>query len=214
MSDRKLSPLLGLADEEFTQRRPGSNTMTKREVRAITLANLALHQHTILWDVGSGTGAVAIEAARLASMGQVYAIEDDAGALAAIEANCHHFNTVNVTIVAGRAPQALQNLPDPDAVFIGGSGGALSAILEIAMTRLRPQGTLVINLASFEHLSEATNYLRQANWSVECTLVNVARTQNILDITRFAALNPVFVLTAHAPQRQEQSLAERSEIDA
>src|ERR1700726_1601946 len=125
MSDRKLSPLLGLADEEFTQRRPGSSTMTKREVRAITLANLALHQHTILWDVGSGTGAVAIEAARLASMGQVYAIEDDAGALAAIEANCHHFNTVNVTIVAGRAPQALQNLPDPDAVFIGGSGGAL-----------------------------------------------------------------------------------------
>jgi precorrin-6Y C5,15-methyltransferase (decarboxylating) len=214
MSDRKLSPLLGLADEEFTQRRPGSNTMTKREVRAITLANLALHQHTILWDVGSGTGAVAIEAARLASMGQVYAIEDDAGALAAIEANCHHFNTVNVTIVAGRAPQALQNLPDPDAVFIGGSGGALSAILEIAMTRLRPQGTLVINLASFEHLSEATNYLRQANWSVECTLVNVARTQNILDITRFAALNPVFVLTAHATQRQERSLAERSETDA
>jgi precorrin-6Y C5,15-methyltransferase (decarboxylating) len=214
MSDRKLSPLLGLSDEEFTQRRPGSNTMTKREVRAITLANLALHQHTILWDVGSGTGAVAIEAARLASMGQVYAIEDDAGALAAIEANCHHFNTVNVTIVAGRAPQALQNLPDPDAVFIGGSGGTLSAILEVVMARLRSQGALVINLASFEHLSEATNYLRQANWSVECTLVNVARTQNILDITRFAALNPVFVLTAHAPQRQERSIAERSKTDA
>ena len=76
-------------------------------------------------------------------MGHVYAIEDDTGALAAIEANCHHFNATNVTIVAGRAPQTLHDLPDPDAIFIGGSGGALSSILEVAMARLRPQGSLV-----------------------------------------------------------------------
>jgi precorrin-6Y C5,15-methyltransferase (decarboxylating) len=178
--------------------------MTKREVRAITLASLQLHSHAVLWDVGSGTGSVAIEAARLASRGQVYAIEHDALALAAIEANCHRFNAVNVTIVAGRAPQALRDLPDPDAVFIGGSGGALSAILEVAMTRLHARGPLVVNLASFEHLSEATSYLRQANWVVECSLVNIARTQDILDITRFVALNPVFVLTAHALGREER----------
>ena len=213
MLDKRLHALLGLPDEEFVQRRPGSNTITKREVRAITLANLELHQHTILWDIGSGTGSVAIEAARLASMGQIYAVEYDAGALAAINANCQHFNTVNVTIVAGRAPLALRDLPDPDAVFIGGSGGALSAILEVVTARLRPRGSLVANLASFEHLSEATNYLRQAKWAVECTLVNVARTQNILDITRFAALNPVFVLTAHAPERREQPITERSQAD-
>jgi len=214
MFDKRSRVLLGLPDEEFTQRRPGSNTMTKREVRAITLANLELHAHTILWDVGSGTGAVAIEAARLASMGHVYAIEYDTGALAAIEANCHHFNATNVTIVAGQAPQALQDLPDPDAVFIGGSSGALSAILEVVLARLCPQGSLVVNLASFEHLSEATNHLHQANWTVNCTLVNIARTQNILDVTRFAAFNPVFVLTAHAPQRQEQPIVERSESNA
>jgi precorrin-6B C5,15-methyltransferase / cobalt-precorrin-6B C5,C15-methyltransferase len=213
MFDKSLSVLLGLPDEAFVQRCPGSNTMTKREIRAITLANLELQPHTILWDIGSGTGSVAIEAARLANMGHVYAIEHDSGALVAIKANCHRFNAVNVTIVAGRAPQALQDLPDPDAIFIGGSGGALSAILEIAMTRLRSQGSLVINLASFEHLAEAINSLRQANWTVECTLVNVARAQNILDITRFAALNPVFVLTAHESDRQGQPLpaAERSQ---
>ena len=84
--------------------------MTKREVRAITLANLELHPHTVLWDIGSGTGSVAIESARLASMGHVYAIEYDTGALAAIEANCHHFNVTNVTIVAGRAPSVLTRL--------------------------------------------------------------------------------------------------------
>jgi precorrin-6Y C5,15-methyltransferase (decarboxylating) len=209
MSDNNLQELLGLPDEAFVQRRPGSNTMTKREVRAITLAHLALRDHTILWDIGSGTGAVAIEAARLARLGQVYAIEDDAGALAAIEANCRHFNAANVTVVAGRAPHALQDLPDPDAIFIGGSGGLLNVILEVAMARLRPNGSLVVNLASFEHLAETVHHLRQADWTVECTLVNIARTQNILDVTRFAALNPVFVLTSHGPERQ----AERSPAD-
>jgi precorrin-6B C5,15-methyltransferase / cobalt-precorrin-6B C5,C15-methyltransferase len=212
MRKQKMSieSVLGLPDEEFTQRSPGSNTMTRREVRAITLANLELHEHAVLWDIGSGTGSVAIEAARLARLGHVYAIECDAGALAAIEVNCQHFNASNVTIVAGRAPQILQDLPDPDAIFIGGSGGALSAILEVALARLRPHGALVVNLASFEHLCEATNYLRQASWMVDCTLVNIAHTRNILDVTRFAAFNPVFVLTASAPQRQEQ----RSEADA
>lgn len=213
MLDKRLHALLGLPDEEFVQRRPGSNTITKREVRAITLANLELHQHTIMWDVGSGTGSVAIEAARLASRGHVYAVENDAGALAAIEANCRRFSASNVTIVAGRAPQGLQGLPDPDAVFIGGSGGALSAILEVVIARLHPRGSLVVNLASFEHLSEAANHLRQASWTVECTLVNIARTQNLLDITRFAALNPVFVLTTHAPEKQERPIAERSQAD-
>lgn len=214
MFDKRSRALLGLPDEEFTQRSPDSNTMTRREVRAITLANLELHPHTVLWDIGSGTGSVAIEAALLARMGHVYAIEYDTGALAAIEANCHHFNASNVTIVAGRAPQVLHALPDPDAVFIGGSGGALSAILEVVIARLHPQGSLVVNLASFEHLSEAINYLRKANWTVDCTLVNIARMQNILDVTRFAALNPVFVLTAHSPTRQEQHGVERGEIDA
>ncbi len=206
-----IESVLGLPDEEFTQRRPGSNTMTRREVRAITLANLQLHEHAILWDVGSGTGSVAIEAARLARLGHIYAIECDAGALAAIEANCHHFNASNVTIVAGRAPQILQNLPAPDAIFIGGSGGALSSILEVAITRLRPHSALVVNLASFEHLCEATNYLREANWTVNCTLVNIAHTRNILDVTRFAAFNPVFVLTASAPD--SQPVTERSQAN-
>jgi precorrin-6B C5,15-methyltransferase / cobalt-precorrin-6B C5,C15-methyltransferase len=202
MSGKVLSLLLGLPDEEFTPRRPGSSVITKREVRAITLANLGLHQHTIMWDVGSGTGSVAIEAAHLASAGHVYAIECDAEALLAIEANCHRLNAPNVTIVPGRAPQAMHALPDPDAIFIGGSSGALTAILEVAMARLGLGGRLVVNLASFEHLAEAANCLRQADWALDCTMVNIARSQRVLDITRFAALNPVFVLTAYTDKRR------------
>ncbi len=204
MSDHRENVLLGLADDIFTPRRPGTSTMTKREVRAVTLANLELRPHTILWDIGSGTGSVAIEAARLASGGHVYAIERNAEALSAIEANCQQLHATNVTIVPGHAPQVLQRLPNPDAVFIGGSGGALLSILEVTMMRLRSGGPLVVNLASFEHFAEVATFLRKANWSLDCTMVNIARTQRILDVTRFVALNPVFVLAAHAQHSVEE----------
>jgi precorrin-6Y C5,15-methyltransferase (decarboxylating) len=196
MSDKATSQIFGLPDDIFTPRRPGSNVITKRDVRAISLAHLELQKHTTLWDIGSGTGSVAIEAARLANAGHVYAIECNSDALAAIHANCHRLNAPNVTVIAGRAPQVLHALPDPDAVFIGGSGGALTAILEVVQARLRPSGHLVVNLATIEHLSEAVEYLRRSAWEWECTMVNIARTQQILDMTRFAAMNPVFVLTA------------------
>jgi precorrin-6Y C5,15-methyltransferase (decarboxylating) len=204
MSDNRERILLGVPDEAFVPRRPGTSTMTKREVRAVTLANLELCQDTVLWDIGSGTGSVAIEAARLANRGHVYAIECDPGALEALDSNCQRLQAANVTIVAGRAPQVLHGLPDPDAIFVGGSGGALLPILEVAMQRLRVGGALVVNLTSFEHLAEAADYMRKANWSLECTMVNIARTQRILDVTRFAALNPVFILTARAQRIVEQ----------
>lgn len=197
MSDKRASQIFGLPDDTFTPRRPGSNVITKRDVRAISLAHLGLHQHTVLWDIGSGTGSVTIEAAHLATAGHIYAIECNHEALAAIHANCHRLHAPNVSIIAGHAPQVLHDLPDPDAVFIGGSGGALRAILEVVQSRLRPDGHLVVNLATLEHLTEAVDYLRQTAWEWECTMVNIAHTQIILDITRFAAMNPVFVLTAN-----------------
>lgn len=197
--------LLGLSDEEFMPRSPGSNVITKREVRAIALAQLALRADSVVWDIGAGTGSVAIEAGRLARAGRVYAIECDAGALAALDANCARHRVVNVTVVAARAPAALDDLPDPDAVFVGGSGGALETILLAALPRLRQTGRLVINLASFEHLALAVETVRRAGWGVECALVNIARGRNILDVTRFAALNPVFIVTASASANGEEA---------
>src|SRR3954452_1639969 len=110
MSNKGASQVFGLPDEVFIPRRPGSNVITKRDVRAITLAHLGLHQHTILWDIGSGTGSVAIEAAHLASAGHVYAIECNTEALEAIKENCHRLQAPNVSVIAGRAPQVLHDL--------------------------------------------------------------------------------------------------------
>jgi precorrin-6B C5,15-methyltransferase / cobalt-precorrin-6B C5,C15-methyltransferase len=205
MLDKEAKQLFGLPDELFVPRRPASNVITKRDVRAIALAHLGLHQHTILWDIGSGTGSVTIEAAHLIRYGHVYAIECDTEAIEAIKANCQRLHAPNVSVIAGRAPQVLHDLPDPHAVFIGGSGGALTAILEVVIRRLHPGGHLVVNLAALEHLSEAVIYLQQASWALECTMVNIAQTRNILDMTRFAAMNPVFILTAYAPvDKQEE----------
>ena len=191
--------LFGLPDEWFTPRSPGSSVITKRETRAITLAQLALRADSVVWDIGAGTGSVAIEAGRLARVGHVYAVECDTGALAALEANCARHVANNVTVTPGQAPAAVEELPDPDAVFIGGSGGALETIILVALRRLRPAGRLVINLASFEHLALAAETIRRMGWGVECALVNIARGRDVLDVTRFAALNPVFIVTAMPP---------------
>jgi precorrin-6B C5,15-methyltransferase / cobalt-precorrin-6B C5,C15-methyltransferase len=193
------SALLGIPDEEFVPCRAGRQVITKSEVRAISLSQLGLHYDSVLWDIGSGTGSVAIEAAHLAHAGRVFAIEDDSRSLQALEQNCQRFGADNVTIVAQRAPAALIELPDPEAVFIGGSGGELAQILAVSMTRLRPDGRIVINLASLEHLTEAMHILQRAQWITACTLVSIARSKDLLDLTRFAALNPVFVVTARRP---------------
>ncbi len=114
----------GLPDEAFARAKV---PMTKQEIRCISLAALALKQDTILFDIGAGTGSVSIEAARLACAGQVYAIEKKAEALQLIEKNTRKLQAPNVYIVPGTAPEVLEELPDPDRIFIGGSGGEYEA---------------------------------------------------------------------------------------
>ena len=120
MSGKVLSPLLGLADEEFMPRRPGSSVMTKREVRAITLANLRLHQHTIMWDIGSGTGSVAIEAAHLASALQAEKLIF----LSNIQGICHRDGSLISELTAADAQQLLE-----EGVISGGMIPKVSACL-------------------------------------------------------------------------------------
>jgi precorrin-6B C5,15-methyltransferase / cobalt-precorrin-6B C5,C15-methyltransferase len=191
--------ILGIPDEEFVPCREGRQVITKSEVRAIALSQLGLHHDSVCWDIGSGTGSVAIEMAHVAHAGQVFAIEDDSRSLQALEQNCQRFCATNITIVSQRASEALRTLPDPDAVFVGGSGGELAQILASSMEHLRPDGRIVINLASLEHLTQAMHILQRAQWITTCTLVNIARSKDLLDLTRFTALNPVFVVTAQHP---------------
>ncbi len=188
--------LPGAPDDAFAQRAPERGLITKREVRVLSLAALGLRAEDVLWDIGAGSGSVAIEAARHVPSARVYAIERDPVSLALIAENCRRFGTANVSIIAGNAPEACADLPDPDAVFIGGSGGALAAIIATAMARFHVGGRLVINLATLEGLHEAFAAIQAHGETSEVTQISIARGKAIGANTRLQALNPVFIISA------------------
>ena len=187
----------GLPDDAFEQRRPLRGQITKQEVRAVSLYALALQPASVVWDIGAGTGSVSVAAAVLAHQGMVYAIERDDAGLALLERNIAAYSPGNVQVIPGAAPEVLAGLPDPDAVFIGGSGGRLAAILATAAQRLNPGGRIVVNLAALERTNETRQQCRTLGFAVAVTMVNAARGREMADgALRFEGMNPVFVVTA------------------
>ncbi|GBD14313.1 Cobalamin biosynthesis bifunctional protein CbiET [bacterium HR25] len=185
---------LGLPDWALASQPPG--VMTKEEVRAISLFKLRLRPDAVLWDIGAGSGSLALEAAAVAVRGRVYAVERDAEALAALRRNLQSFPRANLRLVEGEAPAALAGLPAPDAVFVGGSGGRLPGILAAAAEALRPGGRIVVNLASLDNLELARHQLAELGFRYQVVMVSVARSRELSGLTAFEALNPVFVLSA------------------
>lgn len=187
---------LGLPESAFSHRR---GLITKSEVRAVTLARLRLHERAVLWDIGAGCGSVSIEAAALLRAGRVYAVERDPEQIQYLQENRRRLAAGNVCIVPGEAPKALAGLPEPDAVFVGGSGGRLEAILRVAAGRLRATGRLVANLATLEHLEQINQLARSEGWETEVVQVSASRGATTAGLTRLEALNPVFVVTIAGP---------------
>jgi precorrin-6Y C5,15-methyltransferase (decarboxylating) len=187
----------GLAEAEYDHR---DGQITKAEVRAVSLSKLRLRAGAVVWDVGAGCGSVSLEAAALAPGGQIYAVERDAAQLGLLQANAARRSIAALSIVAGEAPEVLAALPDPDAVFIGGSGGRLADLLAYVGTRLRPDGRLVCNFATLEHISAANQHLQASGWERDLVQVSVARGTSVSGLTRLAPLPPVFVLTAWRPE--------------
>ena len=188
-------PLFGLPDEAFHQQRPPGGLITKSEVRAVALARLRLREDSVVWDIGAGSGAVAVEAARLARRGEVFAVERNPAAGEDIQRNAIKFAVPQVKVVQAEAPEGLAALPAPDAVFVGGSGGRLADILAVVCHRLRPGGRVVVNVATLENLSGALEALRSQGYVAEVAQVSVARSRSDAGLTRLQALNPVFIVT-------------------
>ena len=192
----KTSRAFGLFDEDFEQRRPLRGQITKREVRAVTLYSLGLRSGSTVWDIGAGTGSVSVEAGLVAHQGTVYAVERDEASLSLLRSNLDRWGCGNVHVVSGEAPEALTQLPDPDAVFVGGSGGNLAGILEVAAERLAPHGRIVANLAALERTQEVYKKLKILGFQADVVMVNAARGKELPDGSlRLESLNPVFVVT-------------------
>ena len=169
--------------------------MTREEIRVVTLAKARLGPGMIIWDVGSGTGSISVEAARLASGGRVFAVERSPEGLELTRKNAEHFGLDNITVVAGEAPGALGSLPLPHRVFVGGSGGNLSAVIDIVETKLLSGGRLVINAVSLETLAGAVECLKTP-WQTDIVQVSAARAERIGKSHIMRGLNPVYIITA------------------
>lgn len=189
----------GLADTEFFQRQPDKGLITKQEVRAVSLARMQLRLDSVVWDIGAGSGSVGLEAARLCPQGHVYAIEKNDADFAIAGQNHAAFGISNYSLFLGKAPEGLDAWPDPDAVFIGGSGGELATLIAGIVQRLRPHGTLVMNFVTLENLATATATLQSfeadgVEWDV--LQLQAARSKPILHMHRMAAENPVWIVCA------------------
>ncbi|MBE9181192.1 precorrin-6y C5,15-methyltransferase (decarboxylating) subunit CbiE [Oculatella sp. LEGE 06141] len=193
-------PAFGLPDGCFLSFSDRPGLMTKREVRILVLGELALQPHQTIWDIGAGTGSVSIEIARLFPSSRLYAIEQTAAGTALIEQNKERFQVEHVNAINGTAPAALMDLPAPDRIFIGGSGGHLAQLLEVCGSRLAVNGVIVLALATLEHLSIVMNWLTQQStaadaWQHRWLQVQLSRSVPVGTLTRYTPLNPVTLLT-------------------
>ncbi|PGL68952.1 precorrin-6y C5,15-methyltransferase (decarboxylating) subunit CbiE [Bacillus sp. AFS055030] len=210
MSDEEFSPLnviilkkkgksphwsIGIDDSEFLQRKPDKGLITKKEIRTLSISALRLKEDSIVWDIGTCTGSVAIEAAKIAREGQVFAIEKNEGDLENCKQNLAKFR-VDATLIHGKAPEGLETFPDPDAVFIGGTAGGMEDVLEICCSRLSTGGRIVLNAVTIENLSEAMLLFKERGYETNITLAQISRSKPILNLTRFDALNPIYIIEA------------------
>ena len=172
----------GRPEHAFAHRR---GLVTKAEVRAVALGKLGLPPTGVLWDVGAGSGSVAVECAALAPALRVVVVEQDAEACEQIRRNAGTWG-VSVEVVEGRAPEALDALPDPDRAFVGGGG---LDVLDEVLARLRPHGRAVATFAALDRAAAAFDRLGHL-----CQ-VSAARGERLPDGgLRLAAANPVFVV--------------------
>ncbi|WP_028403306.1 bifunctional cobalt-precorrin-7 (C(5))-methyltransferase/cobalt-precorrin-6B (C(15))-methyltransferase [Ectobacillus panaciterrae] len=190
---------IGIDDEEFIQRKPDKGLITKKEIRTLSISALRLKKDSVVWDIGTCTGSVAIEAAKIAREGKVFAIEKNEGDLENCKQNLAKFR-VDATVVHGKAPEGLDSFPDPDAVFIGGTAGGMGDILDICCSRLKDKGRIVLNAVTIENLAEAMAAFKERGFKTEITLAQISRSKPILNLTRFDALNPIYIIAA---ERQE-----------
>jgi precorrin-6B C5,15-methyltransferase / cobalt-precorrin-6B C5,C15-methyltransferase len=183
----------GLPDDAFEF---DEGMLTKSEVRAATLARLSALPGQRLWDVGAGSGAVAIEWLRAAGRGEAIAVEQDAQRCAVIARNADRLGTPELTVVPGQAPQCLSDLPAPDAVFIGGGVGE-PAMIETCWRMLRSGGRLVANVVTVEGERRLLDW--QARHGGELARIEVARLETLgryqvwrkgLAVTQLASRKP------------------------
>jgi precorrin-6B C5,15-methyltransferase / cobalt-precorrin-6B C5,C15-methyltransferase len=189
----------GMADDRFTH---ANGLITKSEIRSIVLSKLKLTKKDhVLWDIGSGSGSVAIEAALAIPEGVVVAIEKNPSRLPDIVHNIKQFHCPNILVKHMDFPAGAEFLPRPDRIFVGGGGSRLDTILDTAGNCLVETGFLVVNTVLIQSMAQAFDWLDQNRFNPEMIQVQISRSRAMPYGTRLDALNPVWIVSGTKPKQ-------------
>lgn len=182
-----------LSDEDFER---DKTPMTKEEIRVLILHKMKLHPDDVVWDVGAGTGSVSIECARQVPFGTVHSIERNETAVKLIYKNKEKFSADNLFVYEGDAAETVAKLPEPDKVFIGGSGKEMSQILEI-IAAFPKKIKVVISAVTIETIAETNELLGKYDSDFDVIQATVGRGRKIGSYHIMDTNNPVMIFTAH-----------------
>lgn len=182
-----------LSDEDFER---DKTPMTKEEIRVLILHKMKLHPDDVVWDIGAGTGSVSIECARQVPFGMVHSVERNETAVKLIYKNKEKFSADNLFIYEGDAAKTACTLPEPDKVFIGGSGKELSQILE-TIAAFPKKIKVVISAVTIETIAEANELLGKYDTDFDVIQATVGRGRKIGNYHIMDTNNPVMIFTAH-----------------
>ena len=195
---RQTTPALfpGMPDDRFVHEK---GLITKADVRAVSLSRLRLFDRAVFWDLGAGSGSVSIEAGLTITRGNIYSVEQKASRIRHIRENRARFGIGNMQVVQARLPAGMTDLPDPDRVFIGGGGKALTDIVRMAAERLKPAGIIVINTILIDTLTAAMHTLDGLGFDLDMVQIQVNRATTMPFSHRLEAANPVWIITGCRP---------------
>lgn len=183
-----------IPDSEFIR---GGVPMTKSSVRAVSIAQLRLKNESVLYDIGAGTGSIAVEASLRSHDIRVYAVERNAEALCILRKNIYKFGADNIAVVEGEAPEAMEKLPRPTHVFIGGSGGKSGEIIEAALKK-NPHVRIVMNAVTLNSCSAALSFANRFGLKMSAVCINASESKEAGSSLLMMAQNPVYIFTLEA----------------
>lgn len=182
-----------IKDNEFIR---GKVPMTKSEVRTLSVIKLKIEDHDLVWDIGAGTGSISIEAALNYPKAKIYAIERNAEGIELIRKNSENFSLENIWPVSGLAPDVFKDLPLPNKVIIGGSGGNLEEILSW-LWNLESLKTLVVNAVTLNTAYKAISFFHKVNADFDSIQAGITKIEMIKEHQMLKAENPIFIITAN-----------------
>tara|TARA_Y100000590_G_scaffold238004_1_gene267788 strand:+ start:487 stop:1077 length:591 start_codon:yes stop_codon:yes gene_type:complete len=186
----------GIPDEEFE--RTESVPITKEEVRSIQISKARLSSGQTVLDIGCGSGSITVEAGlQVESNGKVVGVDFDPNAIELTNTNLKKFGVNNASLILGNAKEKISELPDADAIFIGGTGGDTQEILQLCESKLRSGGRIVIGVILIETLYAVLQTIESLKFdSVDITQITIGKSRKTSTGTMMLARNPVTVISA------------------